>query len=77
MEEYEMEDGDWKYVIDSEKDSEIYNFLVMMADKHNVELESPEFNEMVNTMLSEALADEVFLKRVKKLLNEEENSEKD
>jgi len=76
MEEHEMEDGTWKYVIDSEKDSEIHNFLVMMADKHNVELESPEFNEMVNTILSEALADEGFLKRVKKL-NEEENSEKD
>jgi len=67
MTKRQLENGTWEYTFDHKEDHEVHSFLIKMAEKNNVELESPEFHKMVNAMLEEALKDEDLLEKIKKI----------
>ena len=66
MTEKQLENGTWELTFDHQEDAEIHQFLIKMAEKNNIELETPEFDEMVSSMLEEALKDDELLDRIKK-----------
>lgn len=55
MEETQLENGDYQWTFCSVEDKETYDALQRIADKYEVELNSPEFNDLFVTLLQQAV----------------------